>query len=196
MICDQVEVRQCQKQLENSSAEDSSQRLRGDPSSPESKEESAASHESLIDSTSSSPPGKRQPVASRSSEEASPTCAYVPKTRCEPTERCRNMTSEIASCKKVWKFNSYNQCGQIGRFLKVLGDRISSKKAQMIGNFLGYFEIPHSYVIATLATFWATFGENGHFFHHLVTLVTTEVETHILGYVGLDYNVSEQGRKL
>ena len=29
----------------------------------------------------------------------------------------------------------------------------------MIGNFLGYFEKPHSYVKTALATFWATFGE-------------------------------------
>ena len=31
----------------------------------------------------------------------------------------------------------------------------------MIGNFLGYFEKPHSYVKkTTLATSWATFGKN------------------------------------
>ena len=35
-----------------------------------------------------------------------------------------------------------------------------AKEAQMIGNFLGYFEKPHSYVKTTLATFWATFGKN------------------------------------
>ena len=31
----------------------------------------------------------------------------------------------------------------------------------MIGNFLGYFEKPHSYVKNALAIFWATFGKNG-----------------------------------
>ena len=35
-----------------------------------------------------------------------------------------------------------------------------AKEAQMIGNFLGYFEKPHSYVKTALATFWATFGKN------------------------------------
>ena len=31
----------------------------------------------------------------------------------------------------------------------------------MIGNFLGHFEKPHSYVKTALATFWATFGKIG-----------------------------------
>ena len=31
------------------------------------------------------------------------------------------------------------QCDQIGRILKVLGDKISNKKVHMIGNFLGNF---------------------------------------------------------
>ena len=30
----------------------------------------------------------------------------------------------------------------------------------MIGNFLGFFEKPHSYAKTALATFWATFGKN------------------------------------
>ena len=29
----------------------------------------------------------------------------------------------------------------------------------MIGNFLGYFEKPHSYVKTSLTTFWETFGK-------------------------------------
>ena len=31
----------------------------------------------------------------------------------------------------------------------------------MIGNFLGYFEKPHSFVKTALATLRATFGKNG-----------------------------------
>ena len=31
------------------------------------------------------------------------------------------------------------QCDRIGQFLKVLGDKVSYKKAQMNGNYLGYF---------------------------------------------------------
>ena len=37
----------------------------------------------------------------------------------------------------------HNQCDQIGRFLKLLATKFLSKEAQIIGNFLGYFEIPH-----------------------------------------------------
>ena len=36
------------------------------------------------------------------------------------------------------------QCNQIGRFLKVLGEKFSHKVAQMRGDFLGYFEKHHS----------------------------------------------------
>ena len=43
----------------------------------------------------------------------------------------------------------------------------------MIGNFLGYFEKPHSYGKTDLATVWVTFGKMGYFLlQHLVTLVT------------------------
>ena len=52
------------------------------------------------------------------------------------------------------------QCDQIGQFFKVLGNKIASKRGQMIGNFLGYFEKPHSYAKTALGTFWATFGKN------------------------------------
>ena len=48
---------------------------------------------------------------------------------------------------------------RLGDFFKVLGTKISSKEAQTIGNFLGYFEKPHSDVKTALASYWATFGE-------------------------------------
>ena len=50
------------------------------------------------------------------------------------------------------------QCDQIGRFFKVLGDKISKKVAQIISNFSGYFEKPNSYVKTAMATSWVTFG--------------------------------------
>ena len=53
-----------------------------------------------------------------------------------------------------------DECDQIGRVLKFLETTFLAKEAQMIGNFLGYFEKPHSYVKTALATFWATFGKN------------------------------------
>ena len=40
----------------------------------------------------------------------------------------------------------FDQCDQIGRLWKVLGNKKPSKEAQMIGNFLGSFEKPHSHV--------------------------------------------------
>ena len=48
----------------------------------------------------------------------------------------------------------------------------------MIGNFLDYFENPHSYVITALVTFGATFGKKlGHFLlQHLVTLAVANLE--------------------
>ena len=50
------------------------------------------------------------------------------------------------------------QCDQIGRFLKVFGDKISSKSSQNYSNSLGYFEKSHSNVKTYLATSWMTFG--------------------------------------
>ena len=50
---------------------------------------------------------------------------------------------------------------RLGDFLKFLATKFLAKEAQMIGNFLGYFEKPHSYVKTELATFWATFGKIG-----------------------------------
>ena len=52
------------------------------------------------------------------------------------------------------------QCDQIGRLLKLQGDKKFTKVAKMIGNFLGYFEKPDSYVNTAASTFWTTFGEN------------------------------------
>ena len=53
-----------------------------------------------------------------------------------------------------------DECDQIGRVLKFLETTFLAKEAQMIGNFLGYFEKPHSYVKTALATFLATLGKN------------------------------------
>ena len=50
------------------------------------------------------------------------------------------------------------QCDQIGRFFKDLGDKFITKVAQMIVDFLGNFKNPHSCVKTAAATFWATFG--------------------------------------
>ena len=40
--------------------------------------------------------------------------------------------------------------------MKVLGVKISTKRAKMIGNFWGIFEKPHSQVKTAVATFGAT----------------------------------------
>ena len=79
----------------------------------------------------------------------------------------------------IWKKQLYSsapvQCDQIGRFLKVLGNKISN-------NFLGYFEKTHSYVKTALATFWATFGNKLSYFllQHLVTLLLLDVAFSVL----------------
>ena len=52
------------------------------------------------------------------------------------------------------------QCDQIGWFLKVLGNWISSKRSPNVLQLFGYFEKPHFFVKTALATFWATFGKN------------------------------------
>ena len=48
---------------------------------------------------------------------------------------------------------------RLGDFWKFLATKFLAKEAQIICNFLGYFEIPHSHVKTALATFWATFGK-------------------------------------
>ena len=53
------------------------------------------------------------------------------------------------------------QSDQIGRFLKFLVTKFLTKVAQIISNFLGFFEQPHSYVKTDVATSWVfseTFG--------------------------------------
>ena len=58
--------------------------------------------------------------------------------------------------------------------MKVLCKKISCKKAQIIGNFLGYFEKPHSYVKTALASLGQLFEKLGYFLlQHLVTLPIT-----------------------
>ena len=53
---------------------------------------------------------------------------------------------------------------RLGDFLKFLATKFQVKEAQMIGNFFGYFEKPHSYLKTALATFWATFGKKMGYF--------------------------------
>ena len=62
----------------------------------------------------------------------------------------------------------FNQCDQIGRFFKVLTTKFQAKEAQMIGNFLGYFEKLHSCVKSELATFATTFGKNWATFNSII----------------------------
>ena len=50
------------------------------------------------------------------------------------------------------------QCDQIGRFLKVLGDKICNKSSPNYYQLFGLFEKPHSYVKTAVATSWVTFG--------------------------------------
>ena len=71
------------------------------------------------------------------------------------TQKCSKMVVIVVVSSSS---HATNQSDQIGRFLKVLGNKISSKSSQIIGNFLGYFEYPHSYVKTAVATFWATLG--------------------------------------
>ena len=63
--------------------------------------------------------------------------------------------------------------------MKVLGNKISSKKASIIGNFWGTFEKPHSYVKTAWATFWATFGKNWATFSPTSGHTTNNIQLHI-----------------
>ena len=68
-------------------------------------------------------------------------------------------------------------------FWKLSATKFLAKEAQMIGNFLGYFEKPHSYVKKnTLATSWATFGKNW------ATFTPTSGYTDYYRYLWHDYN--------
>ena len=51
------------------------------------------------------------------------------------------------------------QCDQIGRFLEVLGNKISSEKTKWMATFWGFWKASLLWKTA-LATFWATFGKN------------------------------------
>ena len=60
----------------------------------------------------------------------------------------------------------------LGDFWKFLAIKFLAKEAQIIGNFLDYFEKLHSYSKTALATFWATFEKMGYsLLQNLVTLV-------------------------
>ena len=50
---------------------------------------------------------------------------------------------------------------RLGNFLKLLARKFLAKEAQMIVNFLDYFEKTHSWVKTALSTFWSTFGKIG-----------------------------------
>ena len=68
------------------------------------------------------------------------------------------------------------QCDQIGRFLQVLGNKLSHKSSQNILVTFWLFLIMSLLCKKCVATFWAIFGRKklGNFlFHHLVTLVVT-----------------------
>ena len=47
---------------------------------------------------------------------------------------------------------------RLGDFWKFVAIKFLTKVAQIIGNFLGYFENHHSYLKTADANFWATFG--------------------------------------
>ena len=48
---------------------------------------------------------------------------------------------------------------RLGNFLKLFATKFLAKEAQMIGNSMGFFEKPYSYVKTALATFWSTLGK-------------------------------------
>ena len=50
---------------------------------------------------------------------------------------------------------------RLGNFFKLLARKFLAKEAQMIVNFLDYFEKTHSWVKTALSTFWSTFGKIG-----------------------------------
>ena len=47
---------------------------------------------------------------------------------------------------------------RLGDLLIISETKKSAKVAQMIGNFLGYFEKPHSYVSIAASYFWGKLG--------------------------------------
>ena len=63
---------------------------------------------------------------------------------------------------------------RLGDFWKFFTTKFLAKEAQIIGNFLGYFEKPHSYVKTALASLGQLFEKLGYFLlQHLVTLPIT-----------------------
>ena len=56
----------------------------------------------------------------------------------------------FTNCLSYWLSTSVTR---LGDFWKFLATKFLAKEAQMIGNFLGYFEKPHSYAKTALATF-------------------------------------------
>ena len=64
-----------------------------------------------------------------------------------------------------------NQCDQIGIFLKVLAANLLTKEAQMISDFLGYFEKCHFLTKKGCDYFWVTIEKLGYILvQYLVSL--------------------------
>ena len=68
---------------------------------------------------------------------------------------------------------SFKQSDKIGQFLKFFATKFLAKEAQMMANFLGNFEKPHSYEKNCIGYFLGNFWNKlGYFLlQHLVTLV-------------------------
>ena len=64
----------------------------------------------------------------------------------EPKFLANFWLKRIGFCEQSLGLMSMTSVTRLGDFEKVLGNKISSKKVQIIGNFLGYFEKPHSCV--------------------------------------------------
>ena len=67
------------------------------------------------------------------------------------------------------------QCDQFGQFLKLSAIKFLAKEAQMIGNFLGYFEKKSLVCKNCIGYFWGNYWKKlGYILlQHLVTLVPT-----------------------
>ena len=52
------------------------------------------------------------------------------------------------------------ECDQIGQFLKLIGNNLSSKRSPNDWQLFGLFQKFHSFIKTALAIFWVTFGKN------------------------------------
>ena len=88
LVCEQVEVRDCQPMTPHEASRDvtSTENVFGDDSSKEENpSHGQASHDISAQSSQSS--------------QSSQNCTYVPKTRCKPTQHCRDEICKKASIK-------------------------------------------------------------------------------------------------